>query len=53
MQPPHWPKYPPPAVLGRTVEKDEESGRRAAWLTLGGFGGTVLVLVVYFLRHAA
>jgi ABC-type uncharacterized transport system permease subunit len=28
-------------------------GRRAAWLTLGGFGGTVLVLVVYFLRHAA
>jgi ABC-type uncharacterized transport system permease subunit len=29
------------------------AGRRAAWLTLGGFGGTVLVLVVYFLRHAA
>jgi ABC-type uncharacterized transport system permease subunit len=28
-------------------------GRRAAWLTLGGFGGTVLVLLVYFLRHAA
>jgi ABC-type uncharacterized transport system permease subunit len=28
-------------------------GRRAAWLTLGGFGGAVLVLVVYFLRHAA
>jgi ABC-type uncharacterized transport system permease subunit len=28
-------------------------GRRAAWLTLGGFGGTVLVLVVYFIRHAA
>jgi len=28
-------------------------GRRAAWLTLGGFGGTVLVLIVYFLRHAA
>jgi len=27
-------------------------GRRAAWLTVGGFGGTVLVLVVYFLRHA-
>jgi ABC-type uncharacterized transport system permease subunit len=28
-------------------------GRRAAWLTLGGFGGAMLVLVVYFLRHAA
>jgi ABC-type uncharacterized transport system permease subunit len=28
-------------------------GRRAAWLTLGGFGGAALVLVVYFLRHAA
>jgi ABC-type uncharacterized transport system permease subunit len=28
-------------------------GRRAAWLTIGGFGGTVLVLIVYFLRHAA
>ncbi len=28
-------------------------GRRAAWLTLGGFGGAVLVVFVYFLRHAA
>jgi len=28
-------------------------GRRAAWLTVGGFGGAMLVLVVYFLRHAA
>ncbi len=28
-------------------------GRRAAWLTLGGFGGAFLVLVVYFVRHAA
>ena len=28
-------------------------GRRAAWLTLGGFGGAALVLFVYFLRHAA
>jgi ABC-type uncharacterized transport system permease subunit len=28
-------------------------GRRAAWLTLGGFGGAMLVLVVYVLRHAA
>lgn len=28
-------------------------GRRAAWLTLGGFGGAMLVLVVYFVRHAA
>jgi ABC-type uncharacterized transport system permease subunit len=28
-------------------------GRRAAWLTLGGFGGAMLVLVVYFFRHAA
>jgi ABC-type uncharacterized transport system permease subunit len=28
-------------------------GRRAAWLTIGGFGGTVLVLLVYVLRHAA
>jgi ABC-type uncharacterized transport system permease subunit len=28
-------------------------GRRAAWLTLGGFGGAVLVLLAYFLRHAA
>lgn len=27
-------------------------GRRAAWLTLGGFGGAVLVLMGYFLRHA-
>jgi ABC-type uncharacterized transport system permease subunit len=27
-------------------------GRRAAWLTLGGFGGAVLVLMVYVLRHA-
>ena len=27
-------------------------GRRAAWLTLGGFGGTIMVLLVYFLRHA-
>lgn len=25
-------------------------GRRAAWLTLGGFGGTLLVLFVYLLR---
>jgi ABC-type uncharacterized transport system permease subunit len=28
-------------------------GRRAAWLTLGGFGGAMLVLAAYFLRHAA
>ena len=28
-------------------------GRRAAWLTVGGFGGAMLVLVVYFLRHVA
>jgi ABC-type uncharacterized transport system permease subunit len=28
-------------------------GRRAAWLTLGGFGGAMLVLLAYFLRHAA
>ena len=27
-------------------------GRRAAWLTLGGFGGTALVVAAYFLRHA-
>ncbi len=27
-------------------------GRRAAWLTLGGFGGALLVLLVYFVRHA-
>ncbi len=27
-------------------------GRRAAWLTLGGFSGTALVVVAYFLRHA-
>lgn len=26
-------------------------GRRAAWLTVAGFGGTVLVLGGYFLRH--
>lgn len=26
-------------------------GRRAAWLTVGGFGGTLLVLGGYFLRH--
>jgi ABC-type uncharacterized transport system permease subunit len=28
-------------------------GRRAAWLTLGGFGGAILVLAVYVLRHTA
>jgi len=28
-------------------------GRRAAWLTIGGFGGSVLVLAAYFIRHAA
>jgi ABC-type uncharacterized transport system permease subunit len=28
-------------------------GRRAAWLTLGGFGGAMLALVAYFIRHAA
>jgi HemX protein len=28
-------------------------GRRAAWLTLGGFGGAMLVLLTYFFRHAA
>jgi ABC-type uncharacterized transport system permease subunit len=28
-------------------------GRRAAWLTLGGFSAALLVLVGYFLRHAA
>jgi ABC-type uncharacterized transport system permease subunit len=27
-------------------------GRRAAWLTVGGFSGALLVLVGYFLRHA-
>jgi ABC-type uncharacterized transport system permease subunit len=27
-------------------------GRRAAWLTLGGFGGTALVVAAYFVRHA-
>ncbi len=27
-------------------------GRRAAWLTLGGFAGAMLVVVAYFLRHA-
>jgi ABC-type uncharacterized transport system permease subunit len=26
-------------------------GRRAAWLTLGGFGGTLIVLLVYMLRY--
>lgn len=28
-------------------------GRRAAWLTLGGFGGTLFVLIAYILRYAA
>jgi len=28
-------------------------GRRAAWLTLGGFGGTLFVLLAYVLRYAA
>ncbi|MCG5056223.1 MAG: cytochrome c biogenesis protein CcsA [Myxococcales bacterium] len=28
-------------------------GRRAAWLTVGGFGGAVLVLVAYFVRNLA
>ena len=28
-------------------------GRRAAWLTLGGFGGVLVVVAAYFLRHAA
>jgi ABC-type uncharacterized transport system permease subunit len=28
-------------------------GRRAAWLTLGGFGGVLIVVAAYFLRHAA
>lgn len=28
-------------------------GRRAAWLTLGGFGGTLMVLALYYLHHAA
>ncbi len=27
-------------------------GRRAAWLTLGGFSGAAIVVVAYFLRHA-
>jgi len=27
-------------------------GRRAAWLTLGGFGGTALVVAAYIIRHA-
>lgn len=27
-------------------------GRRAAWLTLGGFGGTLVVLLFYVLRYA-
>jgi ABC-type uncharacterized transport system permease subunit len=26
-------------------------GRRAAWLTLGGFGGTLMVLLLYVLRY--
>jgi ABC-type uncharacterized transport system permease subunit len=26
-------------------------GRRAAWLTLGGFGGTLLVVLLYLFRH--
>jgi ABC-type uncharacterized transport system permease subunit len=28
-------------------------GRRAAWLTLGGFGGTLIVLFFYVLRYVA
>lgn len=28
-------------------------GRRAAWLTLGGFGGTLAVLLIYVLRYTA
>ena len=28
-------------------------GRRAAWLTLGGFGGMLFVLIAYVLRYAA
>jgi ABC-type uncharacterized transport system permease subunit len=28
-------------------------GRRAAWLTLGGFGGTALVVGAYFLRYVS
>jgi ABC-type uncharacterized transport system permease subunit len=28
-------------------------GRKAAWLTLGGFGGAATVVLVYLLRHAA
>jgi ABC-type uncharacterized transport system permease subunit len=28
-------------------------GRRAAWLTVGGFGGAMLVMAAYFIRHAA
>ena len=28
-------------------------GRRAAWVTLGGFGGALLVLLAYFLRDLA
>ena len=28
-------------------------GRRAAWLTVGGFSAAALVLVGYFLRHTA
>ena len=28
-------------------------GRRAAWLTLGGFGGAALVVAAYLIRHAA
>jgi ABC-type uncharacterized transport system permease subunit len=27
-------------------------GRRAAWLTLAGFGGTLAVVVIYVVRHA-
>jgi ABC-type uncharacterized transport system permease subunit len=27
-------------------------GRRAAWLTLGGFSGAILVVLAYFIRHA-
>jgi ABC-type uncharacterized transport system permease subunit len=28
-------------------------GRKAAWLTLGGFGGALAVVAAYFIRHAA
>lgn len=30
--PPHWPVFPPPRRFGELAARDEEAGRRAAWL---------------------